>query len=248
MTRAEASRQFSKVFESLSYGSSYRKLFDDFLDYILLMLRPDKKSDDFTDLEKNYPKPEQQRQFAELLHLWSIMADNDGSGFYDPFGDLYMEFMSNAKTGQFFTPDEVCDLMAQLQLQDMPEKEEYSVCDPTCGSGRLLLSAGKMMDRRKTKFYAADLDITCCKMTVINMISNSMAGEVAWMNTITMDHYKSWHIRNLNIEGHYIPIYTVSGPGQTSFIQRLESSISELNNTPATVPGNLSKPNQLTLF
>lgn len=254
-----ATAQFKKLFESLAYTQDYATVFSDFLEYALLMLRWDKKADDFRELERRWTKPDDHRKFAEMLDMFSIAADNDGEGFYDVLGDLFMDLVSHGRNGQFFTPTPVCEMMAAINLGDAPQ-DGQTVCDPTCGSGRTLLAAAKR--NRKMIFYGADIDLNCCRMTVLNMLLNTMEGEVAWMDTLRMEHWRSWHIKRvMNGTGYYLPYYSISGPGETHFIQRLKNSFEEMA-APAAEPSQpvakqvpneepmiiVGKKNQLSLF
>ena len=77
--------------------------------------------------------------------------ENGGQGMYDALGDLFMEYLSFGKNGQFFTPQPICDAMCLMTLET-PE-DGKTVCDPTCGSGRMLLGAAKI--NRKMIFFGA---------------------------------------------------------------------------------------------
>ena len=67
----------------------------------------------------------------------------------DAFGDAYEFLMgmyaSNAgkSGGEFFTPQEVSELLTRLAVGD--KKEVNKVYDPACGSGSLLLKAAKVL-------------------------------------------------------------------------------------------------------
>jgi uncharacterized protein (DUF983 family) len=240
---AEAKRIFEKSLERLAYTQHLWTVFEDFLDFSLLMLRWwDLKPEHFSELEKHYPDEKQHKLFAEAYMALGDIADNDGEGFKDPFGDYFMEHFSSDHKGQFFTPEHLCDMTAMMQ--GIQEAEEgATVCDPTCGSGRMLLSAAKL--NRKCKFYAADLDLTCCKMTVINFMMNSMAGEVAWMNSLSMEHWKSWHVKLIINNGFYMPYYFETGPGETHFVERLKKAF-DVETSDSEV--KMGKKNQLLLF
>ncbi len=55
------------------------------------------------------------------------------------------------KAGEFYTPPEVSDLIAEL----LDPQEGDSICDPACGSGSLLMKCGrKIKDRFNSKKYA----------------------------------------------------------------------------------------------
>lgn len=230
---------FTKLFDQLARTHSRGPVFTDFLDYALQMFNWAGKAD-FSELESKY-KLDGMQIMAAMLQEFSIVADNNGVGFYDALGDLFMEYLSSDRSGQFFTPPDICNMMAALIVGDNPP-DGTSVCDPTCGSGRTLLAAAKV--NRRMRFYGADLDIVCCKMSVLNLLLNSMEGEIAWMNSLSMEHWKSWHIgKVLGPGGHYIPYYYESGPGETHFIERLKNTL-QTNGEDIKV----DKKNQLMLF
>lgn len=199
-------KRFDDALLYLGRTQSLATAFEDFLDFALLFVKWwDRRPEEYARLEEKYPTPDARDRFPEAYLAMADLADNRGTGFKDPFGDFYMEHLSNDGTGQFFTPEEVCDMMVLLQMgDDLPDNAR--VCDPCCGSGRLLLSAAKI--NRKPNFFAADVDLTCCKMTLLNFLLNTMSGEVAWMNTLSLQHWKSWRVgRVMAGNGVYLPYY-----------------------------------------
>ena len=71
-------------------------------------------------------------------------------GTLDVIGNAY-EFLiknfastSGKKAGEFYTPPEVSQLMAQL----VDPQEGDEICDPTCGSGSLLMKCGRLIRER----------------------------------------------------------------------------------------------------
>lgn len=203
--------KFEKALQSLAYTQSHWQVFTDFLDFSLLMLKWwDVKPEYFNDLEKKYPKPEQQRLFAEAYTAMAEMAH----GFSDPFGNYFMDHFSNDRTGQFFTPEPLCDMMAMI-INPEGLEDGKTVCDPSCGSGRFLLSTAKI--NRKLKFYAADIDLTCVKMTLINFMLQSMPGEVAHMNSLSLEIWKVYKVYLLPHGDHVLPMYLEIQPHQSKF-------------------------------
>ncbi len=59
---------------------------------------------------------------------------------------------SGRKAGEFYTPPEVSELMAEL----VDPKQGDEICDPTCGSGSLLMKCGRLIQQRSkgSKKYA----------------------------------------------------------------------------------------------
>ncbi len=93
----------------------------------------------------------------------------------DVFGDAYEFLMtmyaSNAgkSGGEFFTPQEVGELLAKITLMD--KKEVNKVYDPCCGSGGLLLKFAKILGKNNVKdgFYGQEVNLTTYNLARINM-------------------------------------------------------------------------------
>lgn len=91
-----------------------------------------------------------------------------------------------------------------MSLGDKPEPGQ-TVCDCACGSGRMLLAAAKI--NRHVKLYGADLDNTCCKMALLNMLLNSLTGEIAHMNSLSNDFYTGYKVGTVLVDGFHYPYY-----------------------------------------
>jgi type I restriction enzyme M protein len=189
------------AFERFAYGQSLHTAFSELLDWTLL---PFKKWDNAElqnsalETYQSHPKVDQ------LMKLITLIGDLS-EGFNDPLGELYMQAISNGHNGQYFTPTPICEMMAAINIGD-DSKPGQTVCDPTCGSGRMLLAAAKI--NRHVSLYGADLDITCCKMALINMLLNSLQGEIAHMNTLGNDFYRGFKTGTVLIGTHHYPFYT----------------------------------------
>ena len=93
----------------------------------------------------------------------------------DVFGDAYEYLMtmyaSNAgkSGGEFFTPQEVGELLARITLMDKTEVNK--VYDPCCGSGGLLLKFAKILGKENGKdgFYGQEVNLTTYNLARINM-------------------------------------------------------------------------------
>ena len=93
----------------------------------------------------------------------------------DAFGDAYEYLMSmyasNAgkKGGEFFTPQEVSELLTKLAT--VGKTEVNKVYDPACGSGSLLLKAAKLLgkDNIRQGFFGQEINITTYNLCRINM-------------------------------------------------------------------------------
>ena len=88
---------------------------------------------------------------ALISHFNSPRLRNEDLEKEDIFGDAYeyllAEFADETKKkgGEFFTPREIVRLLVNL----VEPKEGMKICDPTCGSGGMLIESAKYVQRNK---------------------------------------------------------------------------------------------------
>ncbi len=93
----------------------------------------------------------------------------------DAFGDAYEFLMSmyassaGKSGGEFFTPQEVSELLAEITT--VGKKEVNKVYDPACGSGSLLLKFAKVLGKENVRlgFYGQEINLTTYNLCRINM-------------------------------------------------------------------------------
>lgn len=129
-------------------------------------------------------------QMAELMGL--LMFQASAKPYSDLVGEYFQEHVTRGRNGQYFTPDTICRMMAQMTGGEACEGK--TVNDPACGSGRMLLSFAE--DAPKNHFFASDVDANCARMTALNFYLNGMTGEVVQMNTLTLQAWRAWHINS----------------------------------------------------
>ncbi|CAD7384141.1 type I restriction-modification system subunit M [Xanthomonas arboricola] len=116
-----------------------------------------KLRDVFQDISFNANKLGEEQQKNDLLrHLLEDFAKPalnlrpSRIGQLDIIGNAYEYLIKNfasssgKKAGEFYTPPEVSALMARL----MDPQQGDDICDPTCGSGSLLLKCGRLIRER----------------------------------------------------------------------------------------------------
>lgn len=190
---------FRKEFEAYAYGQSLNTAFTALLDWTLLPFRKwDNAEQQNHALEtyQNHPKP---KQLVTLLELIGEASE----GFRDPLGELYQQAISSGHNGQYWTPEHLCDMMSMMSADNLEDGQK--VLDPACGSGRMLLAAAKR--NRYAIFHGADLDNTCCKMALINMLLNSLTDEIAHMNNLSNEFYTGYQVQTTVVNGFHIPFY-----------------------------------------
>lgn len=112
------------------------------------------------------------------------VAELDFGGFdtshIDLFGDAYEFLISNYAAnagksgGEFFTPQHVSKLIAQLALHKQTSVNK--IYDPACGSGSLLLQAKKHFDAHiiEDGFYGQELNHTTYNLARMNMFLHNI--------------------------------------------------------------------------
>jgi len=228
-----------KLFTELSYRFDVSEVFSDFLDYTLLVMKWQDRDRDFSYYEKKYEG--HHILFPQLIDELTLASDNAGEGMKDALGDFFMDEISHGRNGQYFTPQPICDMMASITVGSI--KNDQIVNDPTCGSGRMLLAAAKI--NRNAIFIGSDIDITCCKMAVINMFFNTLRGEIACLDALSMEFRKAWQLDYKNIGGHNVPFYVEVNEKENSFHFMNRGKVA---NPAVKTPITNIKPVQLALF
>ncbi len=141
------------------------------------------------------------KKISELLEsIANLKLWNYEENTIDAFGDAYEFLMgmyaSNAgkSGGEFFTPQEVSELLAEITT--VGKKEVNKVYDPCCGSGSLLLKFAKVLGKENVRqgFYGQEINITTFNLCRINMFLHDINYEkfnIAHGDTLT--HPKHWN-------------------------------------------------------
>ena len=113
-------------------------------------------------------------------------------GSLDIIGNAYEYLIKNfaadsgRKAGEFYTPPEVSQLMAEIMVPQ--EREE--ICDPTCGSASLLMKCGKYIQReyngsKKYALYGQESIGSTWALAKMNMFLHSEDNHrIEWGDTI----------------------------------------------------------------
>lgn len=227
-TLKEYKNDFARALNDFTYKHGQSTTFIDFLDYTLLAMKWWEPNRDFSYFEKKYGIL--YSRFADMLISLSEVSDNGGEGLTDALGDLFMELVSGGRNGQFFTPENICNMMSEMTIPEV--KDNQSVLDPACGSGRMLLAAAKR--NRNAFFFGCDNDITCCKMAVINLVLNTLQGEIALMDSLNMEYTKSWEISYRVFNGINMPVYRVIEDKNKSILWKMH--MNSFNHIDAELP------------
>lgn len=196
-------REFIKDFNSLSVSHNAWTVWQDFVDMSAYSLvnTVDKRDEVWKKREAAYLEIVKKYSHEELdtivkLFATTVMALEDNPA-QDFLGKLYMDFNFGGRSGQFFTPWSVAELMAELEIggdfRQRLETENYlSVNDPACGAGCMLIAFANVCRRnygvnyqQSIFFVAQDIDPVVAKMCYIQLSLLGCPGYVAIGNTIT---------------------------------------------------------------
>ena len=110
------------------------------------------------------------------MNLGSRCNDTNNDTFGDTYEFLMQMYASQAgkSGGEFFTPQEVSELLARLASWNNPDIQK--VYDPACGSGSLLLKFSKTvgMHNPNLKYFGQEVNPTTYNLCRINMFLHNI--------------------------------------------------------------------------
>lgn len=194
--------------KSLAYPQGLNTVFTTFLEITAVSIAAQMDPDNAVEREKRYEeiaskmKPETLSSYARMIALLYMAILEHMDDPCDILGDIYHKLcLNNEWNGQFFTPDHISRLMAQLAnpVEDLEEKKAPIINEPACGSGSMIIGAIWAMKRdnfdyqRNCFFVAQDIDIRCVWMTYIQMSLYKIPGVVVHGDTLAMEEWSRWY-------------------------------------------------------
>lgn len=207
---------FLKVFQQLCGGKYHgHDVWRDFIEMSAMalanaLLQDEAREKRYMDIVARYTRDEV-NLFCRLHALTVIALD---TAFQDFLGSIYMELgLGNAAQGQFFTPYELCKLMARVTIDlDIFNKQEFvTVSDPAAGGGALLIACAEYLHENKINFQdrmhatAVDVSSTAAYMCYIQLyllgvpacvvVGNSLTLETREVLYTSMHGLKFWNVK-----------------------------------------------------
>lgn len=211
MSEAITKKRIADALQSLSIAHSPHEVFFDFVAsaaYAFVnLLEPDSKKkaareESYLSLQKKY-SPEEVKKFGDILGMTLLYADQE-DGIYDVLGPIYESMgISNKKTGQFFTPQNVAELVANLAIDPTVEEKikehgYITIYEPASGAGVNVLMAAQSLKNRGYNpqqvmlVYAADIDKNCMYMTYFHLSIYGIPAVVQHCDTLSMAEWDRW--------------------------------------------------------
>jgi hypothetical protein len=206
MTSAKNKKEFLNGFDRLSRKYDRHKVFADFITASAISLQnsmryfmPKQKylalENEYLSIVQRYTK-EEVEMICRLFGLLVQMMEEEALP-QDVLGPLYMEMeLGNGYMGQFFTPPEISEMMAQISYGDsleIMEKPFITLQEPACGAGSMILAFAKVMlskgmsPTEKLWVQAIDVHRTTALMCYLQMALWHVPGQVIVGNSLSME-------------------------------------------------------------
>lgn len=240
-------------------GTSRGRAFEDFLHMSVCALSGGAMEDEYLAVVAKHSAGEKGsrscdtlgRMFGELVGQMEETREK----MKDVLGDLFQGAITYGEAGQFLTPQPVARMMAKMTTSDYTPEESKrpSVCDPCCGSGRMLLAVAE--DHRHWEFVGQDIDLRCVRMTALNLAFRNLYGYVIHGNSLAVETRMAYRtgfngrgfVRPIQIEDCPAPVQEALAQSPAPVPSTTTASVAETPTAPATAdvkPGT----KQLHLF
>ena len=178
-------KEFLKLFNQLTYSRSGWQVWEDLMTVMACSIcnTVDRRKEPFERREKQYGSSIKRLGGVDIpAQMFGIVTmaleENPNQDF---LGQLYMNLnLGNHWHGQFFTPYNICKLMAKMNIgegchREIEEKGYISVCDPCVGAGAMLIAAATAFRECKVNYHTSvlfigqDIDPVVAKMAYIQL-------------------------------------------------------------------------------
>ena len=205
-------KEFIATLQHLDHSRNNFEVFRDFLTLSTCAIaqpfyRSDEIEQQYLETIKQYNK-EQAEQFSQLL---ALLVSALSEKFQDFLGKVYMQLnLGNARTGQFFTPYHISQMMAEITFvdgKDIDKQDIITLSEPCCGSGGMVIAYAETMKKHDINFQerlfveAIDIDEMCFQMAYLQLSLYGIPARVLLGDTIAYKFSKML----------YTPMYFING-------------------------------------
>lgn len=184
-----ATRPLFKKLEQVSQrsGVSRGQAFEDFLTAAVAALAAETMEDEYLAMAERHKRGKQGQRGIDLMpQMFAELIDAMSREDVDILGDLFQGALTYGESGQYFSPESVARLLAEMSVapdaRPTREKPTY-VCDPACGTGRMLLAAADI--NPFVECVGVDIDARCARITSVNLGLRSRYGWVVCGNSLS---------------------------------------------------------------
>lgn len=232
-------------------GVSRGKCFEDFLHFATCTLSGSQLEEQYMQVVPQYSEGAKGKRaidsICELFGRAVAAMEDTRDEVKDVLGDLYSGAITYGEAGQYYTPQAVTDVMAELATHDIDNEDESnrrrSVLDCCCGSGRMLMSVAR--HHPHWEFVGQDVDLRCVRLCAINMGLRNMYGYAIWGDSLKVEK-KLVYRTGFNLNGgviREIPIEDCPAPVQQV---ATEANNANRDNEPGTSRDDSRRTNRPT--
>lgn len=258
-----------KLITELSHRHSTWQVFADFVEMSALSFsnavdraQYEPREARYMDIVKRY-KADEVKRLPEMLGVLTLALEDE---ITDVLGRTYHELeLHNKWAGQYFTPYELCRMMAKMTLgedhvREIIERRGFITAqEPACGSGAMVIAlAQEMRDmginyQQHLHVTAIDVDAKCVHMAYAQFALLHIPAVIVHGNTLSLEEWGHWntpaHILNgwrwklkraAEAEPEVAERHTIHAP---PLIEAPQTDTARPDEPPPEIPGS-----QLTLF
>ncbi|MGZ9453812.1 N-6 DNA methylase [Mycoplasma sp. AC157] len=227
---------FSTLYKEYMASHSSNITFEKILERFELFHNHIKKNDKYTylfsdifyisknEIEKNWKNKKDLKILIEeaisVVELINIDYQNDHFIFKEIFEFLISEFSEENKNANegFYTPNDASIIVSKIVLEDVKNKDELKIYDPTAGTSSLMLNVGKTFEKYKNEsdlvqYNAIEIDSWNYNISRMNFIINNV-------------DFKNWKIKNADSFTSYSPndLYKTNNPKADVVLSHIPNS------------------------
>lgn len=155
-------KEFEKVIRSIARRWHLWQVFSDFCEMAALSLANAFYQRD--DIEQRYMetvKRYNQDEASEFAHLLAIVVQGLDHEMQDFLGEMFMQLeLGSHWHGQFFTPYDLCHMMAGLNISDATVERLkgggfVTLSEPACGAGAMVIAFAEALRARDINYQQA---------------------------------------------------------------------------------------------
>jgi type I restriction-modification system DNA methylase subunit len=203
-------RALAKLLEQITGRHHMHRVFADFVEMAALAIanridwvQREPREARYMEMAKGYDARDLE---AMSRALGELVAALETGGPADVLGEVFgMLEQGNAARGQFFTPYEICRLMARMTLNDDEIRERIeargfiTMQEPAVGAGAMIIAVAEAMQERGINYQehlhvsCVDVDARAVHMAFLQLSLLHVPAVIVLGNTLTLEEREHWY-------------------------------------------------------
>lgn len=200
MTASEIRKAFLREFRGLCHRWNAWDVWSDWLVMASSAIyngvhRDDQVEAEYLQAAKRYSNDE----LAAMARLLGMVAEALEAEVHDFLGSIFHELeMHNEARGQFFTPFDLCRMMARMTMPELPGPGRLlKLHEPASGSGAMVLAFHQVLTEARCNparvyYWLVDLDDRAFRMAYIQCSLCGLSAEVSRGDSLAMRMDRTW--------------------------------------------------------